>query len=411
VSDERHRVTGTKVGTGTLDADDQTHHDKVHPVGTSVGGASGAVAGAVIGTAVGGPGIGTLVGAAVGAVASGMAGHGIAEGIDPTVEDSYWRENYKTRPYVNVKGNTSYDQYQPAYKYGWEARGQNPNRTWDQAENDLARGWEKAKGTSRQTWDEAKYAIKDAWTRVERALPAKYDNRETPPTGYTGTTAATSGSYAGIGSRSDLGPRTAHREDSVTSTVDPASLDDYRSAYWYGWDAVQEYPGRQWAEVAGELERNWDRARGTSRLSWRDAERAVHEAWDKAYSLQALPKASSSPKVTLQELHDPETGRLDAVRMADYLSLPLKQLSESLGRNYSTVHRTPTAPSIQETLRSIKRSLEILEEVLGDKASVLAWWNSPHPDLGRKTPMQVLLEGRAQAIEDMLEASLEGIPS
>jgi GNAT superfamily N-acetyltransferase len=113
------------------------HHDKAHPVGTSVGGAAGAATGAVIGTAVGGPGVGTLVGAAVGAVAGGLAGHGIAEGIDPTVEDAYWRDNYKSRPYV--QSNSSYEDYQPAYRYGWESRGQYANRTWDQAENDLSK--------------------------------------------------------------------------------------------------------------------------------------------------------------------------------------------------------------------------------------------------------------------------------
>ena len=68
-----------------------------HPVGTGVGAlAGGAAAGAAAGT-VAGP-VGTVVGAAVGAVAGGLAGKGIAEQIDPTVEDAYWRDNYSSRP-------------------------------------------------------------------------------------------------------------------------------------------------------------------------------------------------------------------------------------------------------------------------------------------------------------------------
>jgi hypothetical protein len=189
------------------------------------------------------------------------------------------------------------------------------------------------------------------------------------------------------------------------------SYEDYRPAYWYGWEAVQKYPSRRWTEIESKLERSWNQARGASRLPWRDAEPAVREAWDRARSLQVRTKVSSSPAVTLPELHDPATGRLDAARVADYLRLPLKQLSDALGRNYSTIHRTPTAPGIQETLRSIKRSLEILEEVLGDKASTLAWLNSPHPDLGHRAPMEVLLEGRPQVVERMLEGAMEGIPS
>lgn len=50
--------------------------------------------------------VGTDIGAAVGAVAGGPAGgglggKGVAEVIDPTREDAYWRENYSDRPYVD----------------------------------------------------------------------------------------------------------------------------------------------------------------------------------------------------------------------------------------------------------------------------------------------------------------------
>jgi hypothetical protein len=115
--------------------------------------------------------------------------------------------------------------------------------------------------------------------------------------------------------------------------------------------------------------------------------------------------------VTLRELHDPESGRLDAGRIAEYLSIPLKSLSELLGRGYSTVQKTPAAPSLQPTLRSVKRILEILEQVLVHRAAVLAWLNSPHPDLGRRTPLDVILQGYPDAVEDMLESALAGTPS
>src|SRR5687767_10858541 len=79
-----------------------------HPVGTGLGAAAGgAAAGAAIGT-VAGP-VGTAVGMAAGAIVGGLAGKGIAEKIDPTVEDSYWRQNYASRPYVDK--NNNYDVY------------------------------------------------------------------------------------------------------------------------------------------------------------------------------------------------------------------------------------------------------------------------------------------------------------
>lgn len=143
-----------------------------HPVGTGVGATGGGVTGAAIGTAVGGP-VGAVIGAAVGAIAGGFAGKGVAEMIDPTAENAYWRDNYASRPYVDA--NSSYDDYAPAYRYGWESRGDQVGRSFDEAENDLSAGWDKVKGNSRLGWDRAKHAAKDSWHKVERALPGDAD--------------------------------------------------------------------------------------------------------------------------------------------------------------------------------------------------------------------------------------------
>src|SRR5688572_24339341 len=90
-----------------------------HPIGTGAGAASGAVTGAAIGTVVGGP-VGFAVGGAAGAVVGGLAGKGVAEVVNPTAEDTYWRANYASRPYSTA--GTKYDTLQPAYRYGWESR-------------------------------------------------------------------------------------------------------------------------------------------------------------------------------------------------------------------------------------------------------------------------------------------------
>jgi len=144
-----------------------------HPVGTGVGAAGGALAGAAVGTAVGGP-VGGVVGGVIGAVGGGLAGHGVAEQIDPTVEDKYWRDNYRTQPYVGA--DETYETYQPAYRYGWESRQKYSGKTWDQAEPEMSKNWSRARGTSSLGWDRAKLATKDAWHRVEEALPGDADN-------------------------------------------------------------------------------------------------------------------------------------------------------------------------------------------------------------------------------------------
>ena len=147
-----------------------------HPVGTGVGAvAGGLAAGAAAGT-VAGP-VGTVIGAAIGAIAGGLAGKGVAEMIDPTAEDAYWRDNYSNRSYIG-SGDT-YDDYGPAYRYGVDAFPKYEGRSFDEVETDLSRDWDRAKGSSRLTWDRAKNATRDSWQRVsdtvERAVPGDSD--------------------------------------------------------------------------------------------------------------------------------------------------------------------------------------------------------------------------------------------
>lgn len=145
-----------------------------HPIGTGVGAAGGGAAGAAAGAAIGSvvPGIGTVVGGVVGAVVGatggGLAGKGVAESIDPTAEDAYWRENYKSRPYYS--SDTAYDEYAPAYRYGWESRSRYGGRKFDDVESDLGSGWDRVKAKSRLGWEKAKYATRDAWDRVENSV-------------------------------------------------------------------------------------------------------------------------------------------------------------------------------------------------------------------------------------------------
>lgn len=135
-----------------------------HPIGTGVGAAvGGAAAGAAAGTVVG-P-VGTVIGAAVGAIVGGLAGKGVAEAIDPTREEAYWRDNFKDRPYA--RNATSFDDYGPAYGYGVRSYTKYPGRSFDDVEADLSRDWDGARGTSNLQWDQARNATRDAWERIE----------------------------------------------------------------------------------------------------------------------------------------------------------------------------------------------------------------------------------------------------
>ena len=162
---------------GSENRDPITGAPGAHPVGTGLGAAAGGMAAGAAAGAVAGP-VGALAGAAVGAVVGGLAGKGIAERIDPTIENAYWQENYRSRPYINSSYNT-YDDYGPAYMYGVDNYARYNGRAFDEVEPELSRDWQRAKGKSRLAWEDAKHATRDSWQRlsdtVERATPGDSD--------------------------------------------------------------------------------------------------------------------------------------------------------------------------------------------------------------------------------------------
>ena len=135
--------------------------------GGAVGGAAG---GAMAGAAAGGltgP-AGAAIGAAVGAVAGAIGGKAIADRINPEAEQDYWRTNHSSRPYVTA--GSSYEDYGPAYKLGYERYPEYHGRSFDEAEADLQRDWDTRRGSSRLGWNEARHATRDAFERARSTV-------------------------------------------------------------------------------------------------------------------------------------------------------------------------------------------------------------------------------------------------
>lgn len=220
-----------------------------HPVGTGVGSAGAAALGAALGAPFG-P-IGMLVGGAIGAVAGGAAGHAAGERIDPTGEAEYWKNAHSSRPYYD-KSHT-WDDYEPAYRYGWDARTQHRDRKFDDVQNDLERGWETAKGKSKMTWERAKDAVRDSWDRTDRT-------------------------YNTYSSHDDK-----WRNQFSNASYNDKSHDydrDFAPAYRYGTYSRHRYSDRTWDDsLERDLSRDWDRTKGSSRLTWDKAKDAAKDAW------------------------------------------------------------------------------------------------------------------------------------
>jgi uncharacterized protein (DUF2384 family) len=114
--------------------------------------------------------------------------------------------------------------------------------------------------------------------------------------------------------------------------------------------------------------------------------------------------------VPLVELHS-ATGRIDAAKVAAYLGISLPRIAAAVGAAYAAAHKTPDAPSLQEGLGRFKRVLALLTRATRNRKEARAWLNTPHPDLDERTPIDVMLSGRADAVITLLENALAGLPS
>jgi hypothetical protein len=60
-----------------------------------------------------------------------------------------------------------------------------------------------------------------------------------------------------------------------------ATFDEYGPAYRYGVDTYGRYKGRTFEQAEPELMRDWDGAKGTSKLTWENAKHAARDSWQR----------------------------------------------------------------------------------------------------------------------------------
>jgi uncharacterized protein (DUF2384 family) len=126
--------------------------------------------------------------------------------------------------------------------------------------------------------------------------------------------------------------------------------------------------------------------------------------------LDTLLRGTVPLQVILPELHHPANGRLDAQKLATYMGIPLMQPAEGLALNYKAAHRNPAAGTFQIQLKPVKRCLDILHEFFGKPETVRVWLNTPHPDLGSRTALEMILAGKVAAVLKIIENAVAGVP-
>ena len=141
-----------------------------HPVGTGLGAASVGLTGAAIGTAFGGP-VGGAIGGVIGSILGAFGGRAVAENIDPTAEDAYWREAHRQQEFADAVAD-DFETFAPAYRVGYlgyAVYGED-HATFEDAEPALRTSYE-AQGHE-LPWEDARPAAYQAWLRVHEIKPS-----------------------------------------------------------------------------------------------------------------------------------------------------------------------------------------------------------------------------------------------
>jgi hypothetical protein len=115
-----------------------------------------------------------VTGIAAGAVAGAVQGSQAS--ADPAAEHAYWQQHFRELP--SVPASAPYEQYAPAFQYGWENRSGSCTTPAEEGpsfaavESSLRDRWHQQPAAADLSWDMARDAVRAAWERVEQAIGA-----------------------------------------------------------------------------------------------------------------------------------------------------------------------------------------------------------------------------------------------
>src|SRR5207244_12466188 len=84
-------------------------------------------------------------------------------GIYPQKEAAYWREQHAKQPYAK---NYSYEEFEHAYRTGYDTFFRYPGKTFDEVEESVAADYEQAKPASALPWDTVRPAASAVFDRL-----------------------------------------------------------------------------------------------------------------------------------------------------------------------------------------------------------------------------------------------------
>ncbi len=104
-------------------------------------------------------------------------------------------------------------------------------------------------------------------------------------------------------------------------------------------------------------------------------------------------------------LFNPESGRLDAARIAREIQLPVATIADAIGKKAPSVRKHPDASSLQPELRRVYRLwVAIVELYSGNKKHARIFLNAPNRHLELQAPIEFIEKGNLKPLEALVEA-------
>jgi hypothetical protein len=93
--------------------------------------------------------------------------------VFPENEAAYWRQQHSKQPYAK---NSSYGEYEHAYRTGYTSFQKYPGRKFDEVEESVANDYETGKPDSALPWDTVRPAVSSVWDRMSGVVgPRDFD--------------------------------------------------------------------------------------------------------------------------------------------------------------------------------------------------------------------------------------------
>lgn len=125
---------------------------------------------------------------------------------------------------------------------------------------------------------------------------------------------------------------------------------------------------------------------------------------------QNQSKEKEEVQVSLKQVHDLVTGRIDAILFADFLDVKVKDMANLLDVSTTGLRKNPTSDKLRPILNRLYIVIDKLLHIFDCSVSeVKLWLNAPNSYLEYKTPIDcIFVTNNLEEVEELVDAMEDG---